>query len=167
MNDLQQFIQSNPPGQELKRALAVQMTQQGYTYREIQAVLQVSLGFITNCNQRYAAVGVEGLKLLYWGTQGYLSIEQKQQLFDWLDQRDYWTIEEVIEHIEQQYDVVYQSCQSYYAVLKEAGLSWKSSQPTHPDKDSEQVRQKKRNYGVACEVACGDRQWTSAGAVCG
>jgi len=144
VNALQQFIQSNPPAQELKRALAVEMTQQGYTYREIQAVLQVSLGCISYCNERYTAAGVEGLKLLYWGTQGYLSVQQKQELFDWLRGRDYWTIEEVMEQIEQQYNVVYQSRQSYYALLKQAGLSWKSSQPTHPHKDDEQVGKKKQ-----------------------
>lgn len=73
------------------------MTQQGYSYREIQAVLQVSLGFITYCNQRYEAAGIEGLSLKYWGTQGYLNAQQKQELFAWIGQRDYWTIEEVME----------------------------------------------------------------------
>ncbi len=52
MDALKDFIDSNPRSQELKRALAVQMTQQEYSYREIQAVLQVSLGFTLGCNQR-------------------------------------------------------------------------------------------------------------------
>ncbi len=73
------------------------MTQQGYSYREIQDVLQVSLGFITYCNQRYEAARIEGLSLNYWGTQGYLNAQQKQELFAWIGQRDYWTIEEVME----------------------------------------------------------------------
>lgn len=143
MNALEKFIHSNPSVKELKRALAVQMTQQGYGYREIRNVLQVSLGFITQSNQRYDAAGVEGLNLKYWGTQGYLSAQQKQELIAWLGQKDYWTIEEVIEHIEDEYEVVYQSRQSYYALLKQAKLSWKKSQPTHPDKDEAQVQKKK------------------------
>ncbi len=81
MDTLEQFIQSNPNPRELKRALAVQMSQRGYSYREIRDVLQVSVGFISNCNQRYTAKGVAGLQLNYWGTQGYLKAEQKQELF--------------------------------------------------------------------------------------
>lgn len=162
MDVLKQLIQSNPRSQELKRALAVQMTQQGYSYRQIRDVLGVSLGFITHCNQRYDTDGVEGLRLNYWGTQGYLSQEQKQEVLAWLAQKDYCTLDEVIEQLEQQYQVVYQSLQSYYTLLKQAGLSWKKSQPTHADKDEQQVAQKKRDYGIAGEVASSARQWTSA-----
>ncbi|UBF27065.1 winged helix-turn-helix domain-containing protein [Kovacikia minuta CCNUW1] len=135
--------------------------------REIQSVLQVSLGFISACNQRYQASGVEGLRLNYWGTKGYLSSEQKQELFEFLGQKDHWTLEEVINHIEDQYEVVYQSLESYYTLLKQAKLSWKKAQPTHPDKDDKQVEEKKRNYGVPAQVARPNRQWTDAGDVCG
>ncbi len=107
-------------------------------------MLQVSVGFITACHQRYDAAGVRGLKLNYWGTQGYLGVEQKQELFDWLAQKDYWTIEEIVAHIEETYEVIYQSQQSYYTLLKQAGFSWKKSQPTHPDKDENRVLEKKK-----------------------
>lgn len=143
METLEQFIHSNPHPRELKRALAVQMSQRGHSYREIRDVLQVSVGFITTCNQRYDAVGIEGLRSNYWGTQGYLSAQQKQKLFSWLAQKDYWTLEEVVAHIEDEYEVVYQSQQSYYTLLKQAGLSWKKSQPQHPGKDEAQVEEKK------------------------
>ncbi len=143
METLEQFIQSNPHPRELKRALAVQMSKRNHSYREIRDVLQVSVGFITACNQRYDAAGLEGLRSNYWGTQGYLSSQQKQELFDWLAQKHAWTIEEVIDHIEDEYEVVYQSQQSYYTLLKQAGFSWKKSQPTHPDKDEAQVEEKK------------------------
>jgi putative transposase len=105
METLEQFIQSNPHPRELKRALAVQMSQRGHSYREIRDVLQVSLGFITNSNQRYTATGVEGLRAHYWGTQGYLNAQQKQELFSWLGQKDYWTIEELVHQIEDKYGV--------------------------------------------------------------
>lgn len=143
MDTLEQFIHSNPHPRELKRALAVQMSQYGYGYREIQQVLQVSLGFISHCNQRYDALGVEGLKLNYHGTQGYLSAAQKQQVFSWLQNQDYWTIEDLVDHLQEDYGVRYKSQQSYYALLHEAGFSWKKSQPTHPDKDETQVQEKK------------------------
>lgn len=144
METLEQFIQSNPHPRELKRALAVQMSQRKHSYREIRDVLQVSTGFISASNQRYDAQGVEGLRSRYWGTAGYLSAEQKQQLFIWLAQQESWTLEEVVEQIENEYEVVYQSLQSYYTLLKQAGFSWKKSQPAHPDKDHSQVEEKKR-----------------------
>lgn len=143
MSPLEQFIQSNTDPWELKRALAVRMSQRGHSYREIRDVLQVSVGFITNCCQRYEATGVEGLKSNYWGTQGYLNAKQKQGLFDWLAQKDTWTIEEVVDHMEDTYQVVYRSLQSYYTLLKQAGFSWKKAQPVHPDKDAQQVEKKK------------------------
>jgi len=144
MDSLEQFIQSNPPSRELKRALAVQMIQRGYSYRAIRDVLQVSIGFISNSNQSYEEKGVAGLKSNYWGTQGYLKAQQKQELFTWLAQKEYWTIEELVEHIEDKYGVTYQSQQSYYNLLHQAGFSWKKSQPTHPDKDREQIEVKKK-----------------------
>lgn len=145
MATLEEFIGSNPPALELKRALAVQMSQRGQTYRDIRDILQVSVGFITASRKRYERSGVAGLRSNYWGTQGYLTAQQKQALFSWLDGQDAWTIEEVIEHIEQSYNVVYQSRQSYYALLKQAGFSWKKTQPVHPDKDETLIEEKKEN----------------------
>lgn len=143
METLEQFIQTNRDPRELKRALAVQMSQRGHSYREIRDVLQVSVGFVTACNQRYEAAAVEGLRSNYWGTQGYLAAQQKQELFNWLAPKDTWTIEELSDHLEEKYQVVYQSQQSYYTLLKPARFSWKKSQPPHPDKDQAQVAEKK------------------------
>jgi putative transposase len=148
VESLEQFIKSNPPTIELKRALAVQMSQRGQTYRQIRDILQVSLGFISASRQRYQRSGVEGLRSHYWGTKGYLSQSQKQQLFGWLDGEDTWTLEEVIDHIETQYAVVYQSLESYYALLKGAGFSWKKAHPVHPDKDELQIQEKKTKLKV-------------------
>lgn len=147
METLEQFIQSNPVPQELKRALAVQMSQRGHSYREIRDVLQVSVGFVTHCTQCYEASGVEGLKLNYWGTQGYLNAEQKQELLEWLAQKEAWILEEVMDHIEDTYQVIYRSPQSYYTLLKQAGFSWKKAQPVHPDQDDEQIEEKKLKLG--------------------
>lgn len=150
MDSLEQFIQSNRNSRELKRALAVQMSQRGHTYREIRDVLQVSVGFVTACCQRYETNGVEGLKLHYWGTQGYLNPQQKQELLAWLRQKDAWLLEEVVQHIEDTYGVIYRSYQSYYALLKQAGFSWKKSHSTHPDKDEMQVEKKKLKSWSYC-----------------
>lgn len=146
MNNLTQLIQSNPDSRELKRALAVQMSQQNYPYRQIQQTLQVSLGFISKWNHAYASKGVEGLRLAYGGSQGYLSATQKQDLFKELNNQDTWEIEEVMELIEERYGVLFQSKQSYYALMHQAKLSWKKSQATHPSKDDEQIAQKNKRF---------------------
>ena len=109
METLEQFIGSNPPTVELKRALAVQMSQRGQSYRDIRDILQVSVGFITASRQRYEHSNIEGLRSHYWGTKGYLSPEQKQELFAGLDGQDAWTLLAVIEHVDSEYGVVYQS----------------------------------------------------------
>ena len=46
MESLTDFIRSNPDPRELKRALAVKMVQQNYSYYQIRDTLGVSLGFI-------------------------------------------------------------------------------------------------------------------------
>lgn len=78
MDKLTELIQSNPDPRELKRALAVQMTMQDYTYYQIRDVLKVSLGFITKWRQHYEQQGVAGLSLRHQGSQGYLTPAQRQ-----------------------------------------------------------------------------------------
>jgi putative transposase len=144
METLQSFIQSNPRPQELKRALAVQMIEKGHRYRQIQDILQVSIGFITSSKQRYQAQGIAGLRVNYWGTQGYLSAQQKEAVLSWMSHKEVWTIEEVMEHLEVEHNVVYRSRQSYSTLMAQAGLSWKKAQPGNPLKDETQVPPKNR-----------------------
>ncbi|MEP0819979.1 helix-turn-helix domain-containing protein [Trichocoleus sp. FACHB-46] len=63
MEELTKFIQSNPDPREFKRALAVQMVLQEYTYDAIRDVLQVSGGFITRWKQAFEKRGATGLAL--------------------------------------------------------------------------------------------------------
>ena len=46
MEELVEFVQSNPDSKELKRALAVQMVLKDYLYRQIAEILSVSDSFI-------------------------------------------------------------------------------------------------------------------------
>ena len=50
LEELTEFIQSNPDPRELKRAITVQMQLKGYKHREIQESLSVSSGFILLVN---------------------------------------------------------------------------------------------------------------------
>lgn len=135
MDLLTEFIRTTKEPKEQLRGLAIQMVENNYRYREIQTILNVSVGFISKCKKAYSKSGVNGLKLGYWGTKGYLTQEQKQEVLTWLKTRSWWTVDEVFDYIEQQYGVTFESKQSYYTLLHQAGLSWKKSQRTHPNKD--------------------------------
>jgi putative transposase len=148
MDELTEFIKSNPDPRELKRALAVQMVMQDYTYYEIRDVLSVSVGFITKWRQHYEQQGVAGLYLRYQGSKGYLTPEQRQAVLRWLQQKNYWNLGELQQHVEEQYDVVFESRQSYYSLLAEAGISWKKTQKRNPKADPQAVEKKTGAYGV-------------------
>ena len=117
MDELSQFIQGNPDPRELKRALAVQMVLQDYRHREIQAVLQVSSGFISKWTQAFEQQGVKGLRLQHKGSTGYLDVQERLTVLEWLKQKNYWDLQELQAHIENSYDVVFRSLQSYYELF--------------------------------------------------
>lgn len=148
MDELSQFIQSNPDPRELKRALAVQMVQHNYRHRAIQAILQVSSGFISKWTQSFEQQGVDGLSLRYKGSAGYLNSQQHQAVIEWLKQKNYWNLQELQIHIESHYGVVFQSNQSYYDLFGQAGISWKKTQRSNPKKDPELVEKKNETSGL-------------------
>jgi putative transposase len=63
LEELTEFIQSNPDPRELKRAITVSMWLKGYKQREIQESLSVSSGFISKWTQIFTMQGVSALKL--------------------------------------------------------------------------------------------------------
>ncbi len=65
-----------------------------------------------------------GIRLKYRGSIGYLSPKQRLTVIEWIGQKTQRTLWEVIEQIENSYDVVYCSLQSYYELLFSAGMSW-------------------------------------------
>ena len=143
-DELNEFIQSNPDARELKRAIAIQMFLKGYKHREIQESLGVSSGFITKWNQVYEALSVAGLKLGYQGSVGYLSPEQRQAVIAWLQTKNYWNLSELQGYIQDEYDVVFDSRQSYYTLFEQAGISWKKTQKRNPKEDPALVQKKNR-----------------------
>jgi transposase len=139
---LEDWIKSNPDSRELKRAIAVKLALQGWTYRAIASVLGVSKSFVSHHKKQFQLLGIKGLKLSYKGAKSYLSSEQKQQVISWLHQQDYWDLSELECYLIDQYDVVFKSSTSYYELLKEAKLSWQKAQGTNPRQDPEQVKKK-------------------------
>ncbi len=143
-DDLHELLQSNPDPRELKRAVAVQMFLKGYRHREIQEILGVSSGFISKWTQLYQQLGVSGLRLGYQGSSGYLAPEQRQAVISWLQSKNYWNLAELQGHIQDEYDVMFGSKQSYYTLFEQAGISWKKTQKRNPKEDPALVQKKNR-----------------------
>lgn len=147
-DELHDFIASNPDARELKRAVAVQMFRKGYKHREIGESLGVSSGFISKWTGQYEQLGVSGLALRYLGSVGYLEPEQRQSVIAWLKSKNYWNLAELQAYIEQEYEVVFDSKQSYYTLFEQAGISWKKTQKRNPKANSELIGEKNRRLSL-------------------
>lgn len=157
MEELTEFIQSNPDARELKRALAVQMVLQEYTYYAIRDVLRVSVGFISKWKSVFEEKGVAGLRLQHQGSVGYLDVKHRQAVIEWLKQKNYWNLSELQQHIEDTYEVVFASKQSYYELFAEAGIRWKKALKRNPQADPELVEKKTGHHRLVGKTSSGDR----------
>lgn len=144
---LKDLIRSNPDARELKRALAVKLVLEGYAYRAIKQTLGVSYGFISKWKTCFESRGIQGLKLAYKGRKSFLSEQQKEEIIAWLISQNHWDISELEVYLVEQYDVVFQSAQSYYDLMKKARISWQKSQQVNSRKNQELV--KKRIQAIA------------------
>ena len=124
MMTLEELIASNSEARELKRASALKMRCQGMKHHQIQPILGVHSSYISRWESRYRQQGVAGLHSKYKGSKGYLTQAQRQQVKDWIKQEKQRTLWEVIDDLEKQYGRRYSSLQSYYDLLKQAGMSW-------------------------------------------
>jgi transposase len=130
--NLEEFIASNPDPRELKRALAVKMRIEGLKHREIQSILGVESSYISRWEKRYREEGLAGILLGHKGSSGYLSKSEREAVIKWIKKETQRNLIELIDHIEQVYGVVYRSLQSYYELLKKAGMSWHQGQKKVP-----------------------------------
>jgi putative transposase len=144
VEELTEFIQSNPDARELKRAITVKMWLKGYKQREIQESLSVSSGFISKWTTRYTMQGIAALKLAYQGSVGYLKPEERAKIIEWLQENNYWNLGELKAYIEDRYEVIFSSQQSYYELFEQAGVSWKKTQKSNPKTDPELVKKNNR-----------------------
>jgi transposase len=140
---LDTLIKSNPDPRELKRALAVKMAIEGQAHKNIAQLLGVSQYFVADWKKAFKTSGIEGLKLGYKGAKKYLSDEQVAETIEWLTNKKYWHLDELVNYLDEKYDVVYKSKQSYYDLFSTAQISWKRSQKTNPKFDEELVKKKR------------------------
>jgi transposase len=143
-SDLLEFLAEKRDSREYRRALAVKLALLGYRYEAICEMLDVTLGFVSQSKKAYESQGTAGLTLKYQGSQPYLSPSQRQAVVDWLKNEQEWSIESLQAHIETSYGVVFQSRQSYYQLLADAGITYKQAQRVNPKRDEQLVAAKKK-----------------------
>jgi len=149
---LTQFIQSNPEARELKRAVAVKMALQGEPYAKITKLLEMHKSSISIWKKKFEAEGLGGIRLAYQGTKSYLTSEQQAEAIAWLKTRIYWNIDELVNYLDEQYGVIYQSKQSYYDLMSSANISWKKSQKNNPKSGADLVKKKREEIIDFCST---------------
>lgn len=146
---LEDFIKNSQDKLEITRATAVKMVVCGYKHQEIMPILGVSSGFISKWKKSFFQEGVDGLRVAYKGSKGFLNVQQRIEIIEWLRSKDRWTLNELEYQIASQYGVSFESKQSYYDLFHEAGISWKKTQALNPKYDSNKVASKKKEI---CEL---------------
>ena len=139
MDRLAQLIDETMDVRELKRAVSVKLGEQGMATAAIGVVLQVTPRAVRKWRRRYEREGVDGLAVRNRGSESYLSIEQRQEVEDWLGAQETITVDEVRDEIEARYGIVYQSKQSYYELLDASGLSYHQTEKSNPKRNEAQV----------------------------
>jgi putative transposase len=122
----------------LKRALSVKLGAEGMATEAIGRVLQVTPRAGRKWRRCYEREGGEGIPVKYRGSESYRSVEQRQEVEDWLGAQETITLEEVCAELEARYGIVYQSKQSYYDLLDARGLSYHRTEKGNPNRNEAQ-----------------------------
>jgi putative transposase len=140
-----EFLATVRDAREYKRALVVQLCERGHTQADVARLLQVSEAFVSTCRKKYAADGVASFALAYQGGASLLSSDERAEVLSWLADQDKPNVAKLHAYLKDSFGVVYESRQSYYALLKEAGLSHKKTQASNPKKTKRRSRPKGKN----------------------
>ena len=142
MENLTKFIESEL-NLSSKRALCVKMYKLGLKVSQIQEILAISQPSANKWIRLYNAEGIESLRPKYKGTVGFLSKEQRAELTAYISEKTHYSLEELQKYVEEKYDVVYKSLQSYYDILSAGGLSWHRTHKENPKKDEAAVAERR------------------------
>ena len=143
METVDGLINESKEVRELKRAISVKMLEAEIEPEKIAKVLNVTEQYVSKWKGIHQQKGADGLKLGYQGSQGYLSAAQREAIVEWIKEQESITVEGLRDYLEAEYEVVYCSKQSYYELLKKAGLSYHRTTATNPKKDETQILEKR------------------------
>lgn len=150
MQNLDEIINESQEAREVKRALSVKMVQQGVPTSQICALLNVSPQYVSKWWVQYEAGGAQSLRLGYRGSESYLSQSQREEICHWIQNQKSLTVEALRDHIQEQYEVVYQSKQSYYDLMQAAGWSYHKSEKRNPKRDQALVLERRQAIKKSC-----------------
>jgi transposase len=140
------FINSNGDSRERKRALAVKLALQGYVYRAIENILNVSQGYVSKWKKRFITHGIPGLKLGYRGAKTKLTTEEEESTIKWLLNQEYWDISKLKIYLIEEYEVIFESKESYYKIYRKAKITRQKAEKINPRRTEKEV--KKRNKKI-------------------
>lgn len=100
MPTLEEITNDSKDSRELKRALAVKMSQARIKNQDIANFLQVSPSFISKWCLIYKEQGALALLLHYQGKLGCLSDDKKQEIILFLRQLSHFSVEQWRDHLE-------------------------------------------------------------------
>ena len=89
------FVKEKRDSRELKRALAVKLCLENYSYRQIQSIVDVSIGFISKWKKIFLTQGVKGLRLGHKGAKPFLNHQEKAAVINYLKTKDDWNLREL------------------------------------------------------------------------
>jgi putative transposase len=141
--DLVAFLNEPRDSREYRRGVAVKLALQQVPYAQICALLDVTPGFVSQQKQAYLTAGVAGLRLKYHGAKPFLNPTAHAAVIAWLQAGQQWSLRALQQYLEQTYQVVFRSDQSYYDLFAEAGIRYKKSQARNPKQDPDQIAAKK------------------------
>lgn len=124
---------------EQKRAIAVKMVIQGFTYEQISELLNVSSFFINKYRALYNKQGAKCFTVKYHGSACFLTKEQLKEVDKFINTKSSCHLEALIAFIKKNFKVVFKSKQTYYDLLHKAGMNWKKTEKNNPKKDNEKV----------------------------
>ena len=134
MPSLDEIISASRDVREVKRALSIKMLQNGLSAVAVSTLLNVSVQWVSKWKVKYEAEG----------SAGYLTDQERNAVVLWIKGQKTLSVEQVRDYIEAEYDVVYQSKQSYYDLLAAGGMSYHRSEKYNPKRDKEQVQQRRQ-----------------------
>jgi transposase len=139
MGEIDEIINEARDAREVKRAVSVKMSAQGFSPVQICQVLNVSLQYVSKWKGVYEAGGGAALRLGHRGSESYLGEEERDAILQWIGARETVSVEALRDYVEEQYGVVYRSKQSYYELLEAGGMSYHRSEKHNPKRDEAQV----------------------------
>lgn len=142
MQDLNEIINESPL--KLKRALSIKMIKSGFTIENVCNLLDVKKSFVEKWRAIYNREGALHIEPNYKGSKGFLTSVELENVISYIKTKNTCHVDELISYIKDKYDFTYKSKQSYYDILKQAGMSWKKTEKVNPKKDNELVENKKK-----------------------